>query len=325
VYVGEDEPELFEYVPETPHVAESVPRSDLLAQSLLLLRDSLLSGAAITQFEQLYRKKPGMTMNVCRRSENLNKNRYRDIAPYDTTRVILKSSPNGGDYINANYVNMEVPSSGIVNRYIAAQGPLPHTAADFWQAVWEQLCNTIVMLTGTVERGRVKCHQYWPGEGEWADYNALRVRCLSDTDSPMCTVREFTIVHRESQEERRVTQMMYVAWPDHGVPDDPAQFIRFVQEVRGHRAGSVEPILVHCSAGIGRTGVLILMESALCLIEDNEPVYPLDAVRAMRDQRAMLIQTSSQYKFVCEAILKVYNEGIVKPNPNKAPSVVQSR
>lgn len=100
--------------------------------------------------------------------------------------------------------------------------------------------------------------------------------------------------------------MQYVAWPDHGVPESSRQFIEFVQEVRQHRLGTVEPILVHCSAGIGRTGVLILMETAMCLIEANEPVYPLEIVRTMRDQRAMLIQTSSQYKFVCEAIVKVH-------------------
>lgn len=119
--------------------------------------------------------------------------------------------------------------------------------------------------------------------------------------------------------------MQYIAWPDHGVPDDSADFLDFVMRVRQNRAGMVEPTIVHCSAGIGRTGVLITMETAMCLIEANQPVYPLDTVRQMRDQRAMLIQTSvsfllnyvifsndvisfqSQYKFVCEAILKVFN------------------
>lgn len=109
--------------------------------------------------------------------------------------------------------------------------------------------------------------------------------------------------------------MQYLAWPDHGVPEEASEFLGFVQRVRRSRDGMVEPTVVHCSAGIGRTGVLILMETAMCLIEANEPVYPLDLTRDMRDQRAMLIQTSSQYKFVCEAILKVYNDGVVKPLP----------
>ncbi|EYC25076.1 hypothetical protein Y032_0012g1687 [Ancylostoma ceylanicum] len=262
--------------------------------------------------KQLYRKKPGMTMNDCRLPQNLNKNRYRDVCPYDATRVHLNSSPTG-DYINANYVNMEIPSSGIVNRYIACQGPLAHTSADHWLMVWEQLCTHIVMLTTTIERGRAKCHQYWPRLHESHEYGRLLVTCIRDHETPNCSYREFSVKDRTSKEERRVTQMQYTAWPDHGVPDDPQHFIAFVDEVRRARAGSVDPIVVHCSAGIGRTGVLILMETAACLVEANEPVYPLDIVRVMRDQRAMAIQTAGQYTFVCESILRAYNDGIIKP------------
>ncbi|KAK0075318.1 hypothetical protein PV326_011685 [Microctonus aethiopoides] len=107
--------------------------------------------------------------------------------------------------------------------------------------------------------------------------------------------------------------MQYCGWPDHGVPNDWRQFTKFTERVRAARTGMVEPAVVHCSAGIGRTGVLVLMETALCLIEANQPVYPLDIVRAMRDQRAMMIQNASQYKFVCEAVHKAYMEGIAKP------------
>lgn len=98
--------------------------------------------------------------------------------------------------------------------------------------------------------------------------------------------------------------MQYIAWPDHGVPDDPKHFIQFVDEVRKARMGSVDPIVVHCSAGIGRTGVLILMETAACLVESNEPVYPLDIVRTMRDQRAMLIQTPVRLLIFCKKYVK---------------------
>nr|CDJ86225.1 PDZ and Protein-tyrosine phosphatase domain containing protein [Haemonchus contortus] len=265
-------------LPEQMRVAESVPRSDKLSHSLRLLSDALATGRIVSQFEQLYRKKPGMTMNDCRLTSNLNKNRYRDVCPYDATRVRLSSSPNG-DYINANFVNMEIPSSGIVNRYIACQGPLAHTSADHWLMVWEQLCTHIVMLTTTIERGRAKCHQYWPRLHESHEYGRLLVTCIRDHDTPNCSYREFSVRDRTSKEERRVTQMQYTAWPDHGVPDDPQHFISFVGEVRRARAGSVDPIVVHCSAGIGRTGVLILMETAACLVEANEPVYPLDIVR----------------------------------------------
>ncbi|CAI2348016.1 unnamed protein product [Caenorhabditis sp. 36 PRJEB53466] len=299
-------------VPEPARVADSVPRSDKLSQSLRLLADALNSGKIVDQFEMLYRKKPGMSMNICRLNVNLSKNRYRDVCPYDETRVALQTSGTG-DYINANYVNMEIPSPGIINRYIACQGPLAHTSADFWLMVWEQLCATIVMLTTITERGRVKCHQYWPRLYESQEYGRLIVRCIKDRQTTNCCYREFSVKDRTTNEERRVTQMQYIAWPDHGVPDDPKHFIQFVDEVRKARMGSVDPIVVHCSAGIGRTGVLILMETAACLVESNEPVYPLDIVRTMRDQRAMLIQTPGQYTFVCESILRAYDDGTIKP------------
>ncbi|VDP12648.1 unnamed protein product [Soboliphyme baturini] len=300
-------------VPQAPRVADCVPRSDILHQSLLLLRDSLASGAAIVQFEKLYRRKPAMSMKAAREPQNASKNRYRDVSPYDDTRVVIRNS-DVGDYINASYINMEIPGSGIVNRYIAGQGPLPHTTSDFWQVVWEQLCATIVMLTATTERGRAKCHQYWPNLYETQEYGVIQVTCVKESETKVGSIREILVVHRETGEERLVTHMQYVTWPDHGVPEDSRDIIDFIVQVRHFRAGMVEPLFVHCSAGIGRTGVLILVESAMCLIEANEPVYPLDIVRTMRDQRAMLIQTSAQYKFACETILRIYNDCIVKPS-----------
>ncbi|KAH9513348.1 Tyrosine-protein phosphatase non-receptor type 4 [Bulinus truncatus] len=314
VYVGEDqtdEPDLT-YIPETHQIASSASSANSLESSLMLLQESLESGAAIAQFEQLYRKKPGLTLNAARLEVNINKNRYRDISPYDQTRVVLKSGT-AGDYINANYVNMEIPGSGIVNRYIAAQGPLPNTCNDFWQMVWEQHSSLVVMLTTKVERGRVKCHQYWPQLYETEDFGALQITCVKEEETHSFAFREFSLTHVETSEERHIRHMQYIAWPDHGVPDDPSDFLNFVVRVRQNRDGMVEPTVVHCSAGIGRTGVLITMETAMCLIESAQPVNPLLIVRQMRDQRAMLIQTSSQYKFVCEAILRVYNEGLVKP------------
>ncbi|XP_076359400.1 protein tyrosine phosphatase Meg isoform X1 [Tachypleus tridentatus] len=313
VYVGEDveEPD-FQYIPDAPHVSARVPRCNALAESMLLLGEGLESGAAIAQFEQLYRKKPGMLFSAAHFPDNLGKNRYRDISPYDATRVVLKRGT-VGDYINASHVNMEIPTSGIVNRYIATQGPLPNTIVDFWQMVWEQQSTLIVMVTTLMERGRVKCHKYWPELYDTVEYGRLQVTCLVEVESPSFVQREFTLIHIESSEERHITHMQYTAWPDHGVPVDASDFLEFTVKVRQNRVGVVESTVVHCSAGIGRTGVLILMETAMCLIEANEPIYPLDIVRAMRDQRAMLIQTAGQYKFVCEAILKVYNEGLVKP------------
>ncbi|XP_050686628.1 tyrosine-protein phosphatase non-receptor type 4-like isoform X3 [Eriocheir sinensis] len=314
VYVTEDidEPP-FQYVPEVlPSSATIKGMVPPLQESLMLLGEGLEAGSLVAQFEQLYRRKPGLTVTEARRQENEKKNRYRDISPYDTTRVTLTTSPSG-DYINASYVNMEVQASGIVNRYIASQGPLAGTCADFWYMVWEQQSTLIVMLTTVVEQGRVKCHRYWPRLYETVDFGILQVTCNKEEETPGFAFREFTLINTETQEERHITHMQYLAWPDHGVPDDSTEFLNFVTQVRKARVGMVEPTIVHCSAGIGRTGVLILMETAQCLIEANEPIYPLDIVKAMRDQRAMMIQTASQFRFVCEAIHRVYTEELVKP------------
>lgn len=102
----------------------------------------------------------------------------------------------------------------------------------------------------------------------------------------------------QTGEERDITHMQYCAWPDHGVPSDWRQFATFTERVRAARTGIVEPAVVHCSAGIGRTGVLVLMETALCLVEANQPVYPLDIVRSMRDQRAMMIQNAVSRRLI---------------------------
>ncbi|TKC39868.1 hypothetical protein EI555_020562 [Monodon monoceros] len=143
------------------------------------------------------------------------------------------------------------------------------------------------------------------------EHGSFRIRCQSEDCTIAYVFREMLVTNTETGEEHTVTHLQYVAWPDHGVPDDSSDFLEFVNYVRSLRVEG-EPVLVHCSAGIGRTGVLVTMETSMCLMERNLPVYPLDIVRKMRDQRAMMVQTSSQYKFVCEAILRVYEEGLVQ-------------
>ncbi|XP_058528287.1 tyrosine-protein phosphatase non-receptor type 3 isoform X2 [Ochotona princeps] len=281
---------------------------DTLAGSMEQLKKGLESGTVLIQFEQLYRKKPGLAITCAKLPANVDKNRYKDVLPYDATRVLLQGSE---DYINASYVNMEIPSANLVNKYIAAQGPLPHTCAHFWQVVWDQKLSLIIMLTTLTERGRTKCHQYWPDPPDIVDHGIFHIQCQSEDCTIAYVSREMLVTNTETGEEHTVTHLQYVSWPDHGVPDDSSDFLEFANYVRSLRVDG-EPMLVHCSAGIGRTGVLVTMETAMCLIERNLPVYPLDIVRQMRDQRAMMVQTSSQYKFVCEAILRVYEEGLVQ-------------
>ncbi|KAM9723833.1 tyrosine-protein phosphatase non-receptor type 3 isoform 1-T4 [Menidia menidia] len=288
----------------TPQPAGHFEQVKTLEDSMRQLERGIQSGTLCFHFENLYRRKPGLSLNCARLPENLDKNRYWDVLPYDATRVVLEGQE---DYINASYITVAPPESGVCFRYVAAQGPLPQTFTHFWQSVWEQQTHTVIMLTTLTERGRTKCHQYWPHPPEVKDYGHLRVKCHSEECNLAYVTRQFTLKHTQLGEERAVTHLQYVAWPDHGVPDDPSDFLLFISSVRDRRTGE-EPLMVHCSAGIGRTGVLITMETALTLLDEGRPVFPLDIVKTLRDQRGMMVQTTSQFQFVCEAILRVYKE-----------------
>lgn len=287
--------------PQSPGHSERVTT---LEESMRQLERGIQSGTLCFHFENLYRRKPGLTLNCARLPENMDLNRYKDVLPYDATRVVLQGQE---DYINASHITVAPPVSGLCLRYIAAQGPLPQTCTHFWKTVWEQQSHTIIMLTTLTERGRTKCHQYWPHPPEAKDYGHMRVKCHSEECNLAYVTRQFTLTHTQLGEERAVTHLQYVAWPDHGVPDDPTDFLLFISSVRERRRGE-EPLMVHCSAGIGRTGVLITMETALTLLDQGRPVFPLDIVKTLRDQRAMMVQTTCQFQFVCEAILRVHKE-----------------
>nr|XP_025858469.1 tyrosine-protein phosphatase non-receptor type 3 [Vulpes vulpes] len=326
---------------------------DTLEGSMDQLKKGLESGTVLIQFEQLYRKKPGLAITFAKLPQNLDKNRYKDVLPYDTTRVLLQGNE---DYINASSVNVSQesgPRSTLItvtrnydgmDSLVLSFALKPEARAETavarasgfgredqtqGEAVgsgsrWGSHSSPMTLgksLTPCeaevphLPSGRcvssTKCHQYWPDPPDVMEHGNFHIRCQSEDCTLAYVFREMLVTNTETGEEHTVTHLQYVAWPDHGVPDDSSDFLEFVNYVRSLRADG-EPMLVHCSAGIGRTGVLVTMETAMCLIERNLPVYPLDIVRKMRDQRAMMVQTSSQYKFVCEAILRVYEEGLVQ-------------
>ena len=258
---------------------------------------------------------------------NRDKNRYQDILPYDRSRVILKSpAASGGvggntdreqqvemDYINANHLLMILPDSSKLN-YIAAQGPLEETITDFWRMVWEQNCAIVVMLTNVLEQEMLKCHPYWPYDtNSVLKCGHLMVTCQSPPiEENYVTTREIYLIDSRYQDQnpREVHLLHYTKWPDKKCPDNSEDFLAFVRRVRKYRTDFLgnSPLLVHCSAGIGRTGVFIIVETACRLIELGMPVLPLDLVRVLRDQRPYMIQTSEQFSFVCRAILTYYNQ-----------------
>lgn len=285
-----------------------------LEYSMSLLESQLEHGKDMKLFDKLERKNPTLTMKDAKLPGNLSKNRYRDISPYDVSRVKLTNWET--DYINGNHIFMEIPDTGISNHYIACQGPLQNTCGDFWAMVYEQQATLIVMVTTTIERGMMKCYQYWPDAGGSVQFGNIIVTSKSEETSTCFKFREFEIGLVDSDDDstkRNISHIQYVSWPDHGVPDDSSDFLYFIACVRQKRVGMTVPTVVHCSAGIGRTGVMIAVETAMCLIESNKPVFPLQITRCMRDQRAMMIQTALQFRFVCEAILRVYRDGISQP------------
>ncbi|GFT48764.1 tyrosine-protein phosphatase non-receptor type 4 [Nephila pilipes] len=287
--------------------SKDIQNNESLQESMLKLQLSLEDRSALSAFEKLSKKNPDEPMEIAKLLENAPKNRYKDVLPYDSSRVILKEGKND-NYINASFVHMPLPHPRKANEYIAAQGPLPQTCNDFWQLIWEQNCGIVVMVTPLKERNRVKCHQYWPDLYQTSNYNEMEVTCFSETSSSTCITRDFLISHQKANEERHIIQLQYVNWPDHGVPVDSTDFLEFVQQLRDLRRDVGGTVLVHCSAGVGRTGVLILMETALAYMDADEPIYPLELLKIMRNQRVMMVQTVVQYKFICEALLKAYND-----------------
>ncbi|OQR78235.1 tyrosine-protein phosphatase non-receptor type 3-like [Tropilaelaps mercedesae] len=274
-------------------------------------------GVVAAMYESVPRYHPGETHKAS--EANTAKNRYTDIVAYDSTRVKLTPTEFNGqsDYINANHVNMPVAETQVVNRYIATQGPKASTVEDFWQMVLETGCQLIVMLT-TLDEGKMqKCHKYWPDQGVPLEVHCLRgwqVRQTGKSRNAAWVTRHFNLRCNATNEERLVKHLQYTMWPDHGVPRDSRDFINFVHLVRELRSEApLAPVTVHCSAGIGRTGVLIMMETAMGLIEAGQAVEPSEMLQRMREQRPALVQTDTQFTFVVGAILRVFEDGEVRP------------
>lgn len=248
------------------------------------------------------------SLTAARLPENRRLNRYRDVLPYDHSRIILKDGP--PDYINANLV--KVPR---LNRsYILTQGPLPHTAKHFWQMIWEQNTAAIVMLNRVVEKNQVKCYQYWPygqaaGHVDQLDFEDFKVYFLKEIGNDYFTIRTLELENFVTGERRSIYHFHYMTWPDFGVPTSPATFLAFLFEVRkaGVLSPDVGPSLVHCSAGIGRSGTFVMVDSVLKEIEstgDMDQISITDVLLEIRQYRVGLIQTPDQLRFTYLAILE---------------------
>ncbi|XP_033623486.1 receptor-type tyrosine-protein phosphatase F isoform X15 [Fukomys damarensis] len=232
---------------------------------------------------------------------NKPKNRYANVIAYDHSRVILTSIDGvpGSDYINANYIDGYRKQ----NAYIATQGPLPETMGDFWRMVWEQRTAIVVMMTHLEEKSRVKCDQYWPVRGT-ETYGLIQVTLLDTVELATYTVRTFALHKSGSSEKRELRQFQFMAWPDHGVPEYPTPILAFLRRVKACNPLDAGPMVVHCSAGVGRTGCFIVIDAMLERMKHEKTVDIYGHVTCMRSQRNYMVQTEDQYVFIHEALLE---------------------
>uniref|UniRef100_L7M5R8 protein-tyrosine-phosphatase n=1 Tax=Rhipicephalus pulchellus TaxID=72859 RepID=L7M5R8_RHIPC len=237
---------------------------------------------------------------------NKPKNRYANVVAYDHSRVVLQPIEGipGSDYINANYCD----GYRRRNAYIATQGPLPETCGDFWRMVWEQHSVTIVMMTKLEERTRVKCDQYWPSRGS-ESYGLMEVTLEDVQELATYCIRTFSLKRSGYLERREVRQFQFTAWPDHGVPDHPTPFLMFLRRVRAMNPPEAGPLIVHCSAGVGRTGCFVVIDSMLERMRHEGTVDIYGHVTCLRAQRNYMVQTEDQYLFIHDALLEAVLAG----------------
>ncbi|XP_060599175.1 tyrosine-protein phosphatase 10D-like [Ruditapes philippinarum] len=263
-------------------------------------RDSDLLFAAA--YKMLKETSPKHPMTAAEQQCCRPKNRYTNILPFDHSRVKLRPSDDidGTDYINANYI----PGYKSRREYIATQGPMPTTFNDFWRMVWEQNVDTIVMLTKLMENGRRKCDKYWPDLGEPVFYGDLVVSLQSESNMSDYIIKIFEV--KTNAQRKMVRHFSYLKWPDMGCPETPELLLEFVKAVKqyGNREheSSNGPMIVHCSAGVGRTGTFIAVDYLLQHIKDHDEVDIFNLVLEMRNNRLNMVQTEDQYIYIHECI-----------------------
>ncbi|KAL3313494.1 hypothetical protein Ciccas_007905 [Cichlidogyrus casuarinus] len=298
----------------------SVIPADALAEHVNMLKLNNCSLMA-NEFDSI---DPGgqYSWECSNRPNNRPKNRYANVVAYDHSRVILKHVQSidskgirrieaDSDYINANYVDGYRQKRA----YIATQGPVSNTMCDFWRMVWENNTSLIVAMTRLEEKVRSKCECYWPmEEGETPHvYEEMEVSLVDCLELAYYTLRTLVVKNLATQEERQVKHFQYTAWPDHGSPRHPAPILMFIERINQTRAEleSTAPTVVHCSAGVGRTGALIAIDMLLAQLTQEAAVNVKQVVSQLRSQRNFMVQTQDQYEFIYEAVLEA---AIALPN-----------
>ncbi|XP_054789330.1 protein-tyrosine-phosphatase PTP1-like [Prosopis cineraria] len=304
-----------EFSPDSPQRPSLTPdQVKYCTQALAILREKLQTPHMIAQeFAQLQANR--ITPSEMRRrcivalnDVNASKNRYRDVLPFDKNRIVLESSadyrPAAEGYINASFVSTS--SSGSISQFIATQGPLPHTYEDFWEMVIQHRCPAVVMLTRLVDHYKmVKCGDYFQAEDGPRELGNISIisKWMKTTETSL-VLRHLEVKHREEEElPLSVLHIQYPEWPDHGVPKD-TYAVREIMKRLYHVPPNLGPIVVHCSAGIGRTGTYCAIHNTVqrILAGDMSALDLGNTIAVFRSQRIGMVQTQDQYFFCYKAI-----------------------
>ncbi|XP_077587056.1 tyrosine-protein phosphatase non-receptor type 21 isoform X1 [Stigmatopora nigra] len=291
------------------------PEQDSNDERCKLLENHMETDELMKEYDSIPKCYPGAECTVAQMAESADKNRFQDVLPYDDTRVeLVPTKENNTGYINASHIKIDV--GGQEWNYIASQGPLSNTCQDFWQMVWEQGVAIIAMVTAEEESGREKSFRYWPRLGSrhnTVTYGRFKITTRFRTESGCYATTGLKIKHMVTGQERTVWHLQYTDWPDHGCPEDFKGFLTYLEEIQSVRRhtnsisdpkNSNLPVLVHCSAGVGRSGVVILSEIMIACLEHNEMLDIKTFLMKLRQQRMMMVQTLSQYTFIYKVLVQ---------------------
>ncbi|KAJ8322422.1 hypothetical protein KUTeg_000031 [Tegillarca granosa] len=272
------------------------------------LKTRLLRSTVKEELEKEYediKNDPSIPTTAGEKTENKDKNRFLAIFPYDHSRVVLETLPGvpNSDYINANYIQ------GVHSRdksiYVAAQVPKRTTVIDFWRMIWQIKSGIIVMLANPMEKGKNKCFKYWPDVSKIQIHGDLKITLDTEFESLYFTNRHLNVTHQKTGEIRNVHHLHFTTWPDHGTPD-PTQLVRFHRNYMKIKSDLLGPPVVHCSAGVGRTGTFIALDALYKYGKINDTVDVFEYVKVMRKNRMSMVQTKEQYIFLYGALLELF-------------------
>ncbi|KAL0106185.1 hypothetical protein PUN28_016122 [Cardiocondyla obscurior] len=309
-------------VAASPPDMPPIPKNELLQAYLERHRDS--DYGFQHEFELLPDRFTDRTTRASEAQENLYKNRYPDIKCYDQTRVRLAQMDGicGSDYINANFV------LGYKERkkFICAQGPMENTVCDYWRMIWEQHLELILMLTNLEEYSKTKCAKYWPDKHETKNFGDITVEHVKERAYSDYVVRELKMTRLGERDSRTIVQYHFLVWKDFVAPEHPHAILRFIKRVNEAYSLEKGPILVHCSAGVGRTGTLVALDSLLQQLAEEGQVSIFNTVCDLRHQRNFLVQSLKQYIFIYRALMEMAQYGDTEiPAPQLKTTVAKLR